>query len=264
MTSGTNAPIRVGVANIGGVPVPLWTSSFDAVHGYLYYATDRGTTNIPETIYKVAVGTGDNLPVAAPFGGVDLHTNEVQIISQFTDPQNGFVYFGDDNTYPGRIYQLSMNGTNAPIELGYLQLQGGTNTSTPGNGVSGNNTTTDASGLLPFGEVYLRSCVFDPIRHFAYFGQDSFLPNQVVKIQPAQIDPIQLTGATVNVGGALQLNFTNTPGATFTALTATNPILPLTNWTVLGSVTEVSPGQFQYNCPPATNIPGSFYSVRSP
>ena len=44
----------------------------------------------------------------------------------------------------------------------------------------------------------------------------------------------------------------------------TNPALRLGNWSVLGSVTEVSPGQFQFTDPQATNSPRRFYRVRSP
>jgi hypothetical protein len=66
------------------------------------------------------------------------------------------------------------------------------------------------------------------------------------------------------VTGAFQFAFTNTPGAVFTVLATTNPVLPLSNWTVLGGVTEVSPGHFQFADPQATNSPRRFYRVRSP
>ena len=65
-------------------------------------------------------------------------------------------------------------------------------------------------------------------------------------------------------GGAFQFSFTNTPGAVFTALASTNLSLRSTNWTVLGSVTEVSDGQFQFTDSQATNHKQQFYRVRSP
>jgi hypothetical protein len=40
--------------------------------------------------------------------------------------------------------------------------------------------------------------------------------------------------------------------------------MPLSNWTTLGAATEVSPGQFQFTDPQATNTPQRFYRVRSP
>ena len=261
LTPGTNAPIQIAAVNLGATPVPLWTSSIDLVHGYAYYATDNGTTNVPETLFKVKLGDGDAFPAPVPFGGVTLRTNEVQIISNVNDPANGFVYLGDDNTYPGRIYQFSMNGTNAPVELGYLQLQGGASVPPP-DGITSTNNTTNPDGILPFGEVYLRSAVFDPVRRFAYFGQDS-RPNQVVKVQLAQIDPFTLTGAQVPGNGAFQFGFTNIAGATFTALAATNLMQPLSNWTTLGTVTDSPPGQFQFTDTMATNSPQRFYRINS-
>ena len=261
LTPGTNPPIRTGTVNLGATPVPLWTSSIDTVHGYAYYATDNGTTNVPETVFKVKLGDGDSLPVPVPFGGVTLHTNEVQLISQFTDPANGFVYFGDDNTYPAKIFQFAMNGTNAPVEVGYLTLQGGTQLPPP-NGVTTNNTTTNSDGLLPFGEVMLRSGVFDPVRGFGYFGQDS-RPNQIVKFEPAQIDPFVLTNAKMPGNGSFQFSFSNAIGATFTALTTTNLAQSASNWTSLGSIIEDPPGWFQFTDSAATNSPQRFYRVRS-
>lgn len=261
LTPGTNAPIRIGSVTLGNAPVPLWTSSIDTVHGFAYYATDNGTTNVPETIFKVNLGAGDALPVPVPFGGVTMHTNEVQIISQFNDPVNGFVYFGDDNTYPARIYQFAMNGANPPIEVGYLQLQGGAQP-TPPNGVTGNNTTTNVDGVLPYGEVYLRSCVYDPVRGYAYFGQDS-RPNQVVKVQPAVIDPFVLANPAQTNGG-FQFSFANANGATFSAYATTNLALPFTNWTSLGGVTDNPPGQFQFTDPSAESGGQRFYRVAGP
>ena len=112
------------------------------MHGYAYYATDNGTTNIPETAFKVKLGDGDALPTPVPFGGVSFKTNETQIVSQIIDPAGGYVYFNDDNTYPGRVYQFTLNGTNPPVEMGYLQLQSGPQTSPP-NGITADNTTTN-------------------------------------------------------------------------------------------------------------------------
>jgi hypothetical protein len=74
---------------------------------------------------------------------------------------------------------------------------------------------------------------------------------------------IILTSAGVLPGGAFQFGFTNTPGVSFTVLATTNLALPLSNWTVLGGVTEVSPGNFQFTDPQAASYPQRFYLVRS-
>lgn len=60
-----------------------------------------------------------------------------------------------------------------------------------------------------------------------------------------------------------QFAFTNAPNVDFTVLTSTNLALPLTNWKVLGRVTETSSGQYQFTDTSATNQP-QFYRVVSP
>ena len=73
-----------------------------------------------------------------------------------------------------------------------------------------------------------------------------------------------LTGAAILTNGGFQFAFTNSPNASFSVLATTNLSLPLSNWTVLGGVTEVSPGQFQFTDPQATNGGQWFYRLRSP
>jgi hypothetical protein len=75
---------------------------------------------------------------------------------------------------------------------------------------------------------------------------------------------IVLTNPTRLANGSFQFNFSNAPGATFTALASTNLWLNLSNWTVLGSPTEISSGKFQFKDPQAPNNPQRFYRVRSP
>jgi hypothetical protein len=64
--------------------------------------------------------------------------------------------------------------------------------------------------------------------------------------------------------GAFQIGFSNAPGANFTALATTNLSLPASNWTILGSIPEISSGQYQFTDSQATNKPQRFYRVSSP
>jgi hypothetical protein len=73
-----------------------------------------------------------------------------------------------------------------------------------------------------------------------------------------------LTDAKQLTNDAFQFSFTNTVGALFGVLASTNPALPLSNWTALGGVTEVAPGEFQFADPQATNSACRFYRLRAP
>jgi hypothetical protein len=76
--------------------------------------------------------------------------------------------------------------------------------------------------------------------------------------------PYILFGPAMLPSGGFQFTFGNTPGLTFTPLATTDLSLPLSNWTALGGMTEISPGQFQFTDPLATNGALRFYTVRSP
>jgi N-acetylneuraminic acid mutarotase len=76
--------------------------------------------------------------------------------------------------------------------------------------------------------------------------------------------PFILTNAMMLKDGSFQFTFTNTPGASFTALSSTNVAQPLTTWTPVSGLREVSPGRFQVTDAQATNYSRRFYRVRSP
>jgi hypothetical protein len=257
---GTNNAVRVGAVNIGVPTEGIGLGSLDTLHGYAYYGT-YGSALLPSRIYKMKLGAGNAAPTMV--GSIDLHEGQARLSLSVLDSVNGFVYFSNDNTYPGGVHQFALNGTNLPVELGYLQFQGGPSNNLA-NGTSAFNTTTNDDGILPYGEVYFRSAVFDPIRGNAYFGQDS-KPDQVVKVKVAQIDPISISAQTNLSGGGFQFSFSNIVGAQFSALAATNLTLPMSNWTTLGvGTTEVSPGYYKFIDPQATNYAQRFYRVRSP
>lgn len=76
--------------------------------------------------------------------------------------------------------------------------------------------------------------------------------------------PIQLSGVPISSNGSFQLTFSNAPGSAFTLLTSSNVTLPLSNWTVLGPIPQIAPGQFQFNDPQASSNQQRFYRVRWP
>ena len=70
--------------------------------------------------------------------------------------------------------------------------------------------------------------------------------------------------AATMTGGAFQISFTNSPGGLFGVLATTDLSLPLTNWTALGGVMEVRPGQFQFTDLQPTNGGQRFYRLYAP
>ena len=96
--------------------------------------------------------------------------------------------------------------------------------------------------------------------------QNGLIDLGAVELQSPAANPPVLENITVPAGGGngLQFTFTNAPAADFTVLTATNVSLALTNWTVLGEVQQVAPGQYQFTDPQAATNLARFYRVRSP
>jgi hypothetical protein len=73
-----------------------------------------------------------------------------------------------------------------------------------------------------------------------------------------------LTSAQTLADGSFQFNFTNAAGAFFGVMSTTNPALPRSSWTPLDGLIEITPGQFQFTDPQATNGPRRLYRIRSP
>jgi predicted outer membrane repeat protein len=96
--------------------------------------------------------------------------------------------------------------------------------------------------------------------------QNGLIDIGAVELQSPAANPPVLKNLTVPAGGGngLQFTFTNAPAADFTVLTATNVSLALTNWTVLGEVQQIAPGQYQFTDPQAATNLVRFYRVRSP
>jgi peptidyl-prolyl cis-trans isomerase A (cyclophilin A) len=80
----------------------------------------------------------------------------------------------------------------------------------------------------------------------------------------ALITGIKFTQTTRLPGGAFRVAFTNAPGLCVSLAATTNSAAPLSQWTSLGSVPEIAPGQYQFTDLQATNLARRFYRVTQP
>ena len=78
------------------------------------------------------------------------------------------------------------------------------------------------------------------------------------------VTPPQLVDWGVTPEGDFRFSFTSSPGASFTALSTTNLLRPLSGWSVAGAVTESAPGQYEFSGMRVTNAAATFFRVREP
>jgi hypothetical protein len=88
--------------------------------------------------------------------------------------------------------------------------------------------------------------------------------SSIINVSVPVPTPLTLTSATTQPDGSFQFGFTNTVGASFGVVATTDLSQPHTNWTALGGITEIAPGQFQFTDAQATNYTQRFYGVRVP
>jgi hypothetical protein len=78
------------------------------------------------------------------------------------------------------------------------------------------------------------------------------------------VSGIILSNLTLQPNGAFQFSFSYAPGTSFTAFFSTDAAAPLSTWTALGAVPEISSGQFQFTDHQAPTSVQRFYRVRTP
>lgn len=75
------------------------------------------------------------------------------------------------------------------------------------------------------------------------------------------IHDVSLTAVGNN---GFQFTFTNSNNVTFSVLASTNLGLPATEWTVLGTATNIGGGLYQFGNPISPGFPQRFYRLRFP
>ncbi len=178
---------RIGSAALLANEQPVGSAVIDTANGYLYL----GTYNISQstaTVVMVATGVGDALPTRV--GAVSLNSGQRELSTAVIDPIAGYAYFGDDHTYPAKIYKLKLAaGGILPTEVSTLSLAVGSG-GTAVYPADGQNVSNADAGT--YGEIFLQSSLMDLTRGDAYFGTDT-VSGQVVKLQTSQIGQIKGT-----------------------------------------------------------------------
>ena len=128
-----------------------------------------------------------------------------------------------------------------------------TNTLTPGS-----NSVAVASaiaGMAPGSVFHYRVLATNP--GGSDVGQDA-----VVTLP--SIPPFQVMGTRTGPGGSMKLSLASAADASFTVLSSTDLALPAVQWKALGSMTETSPGQYEFVDPTPSTNSQCYYRVRSP
>jgi hypothetical protein len=94
-------------------------------------------------------------------------------------------------------------------------------------------------------------------------GGFTYLRSTPGSVQPPPPSP-KLANLSVVANGSFRFSFTNAPGYTFTVLGSTNAALAISNWTVLGTVTDSPAGFYQFTDSNAPANSRRFYVVRWP
>jgi outer membrane protein assembly factor BamB len=219
--------------------------------------------------------------VSAPLAQAQVSTSEIiQAAATYRTAQGTFVVFCANalQLYSFRITQTSPPG----IVIAWAVNQGGQGSPF----VTSSDGTNDIVvwGIGAYGDQRLRgfegntgALIFDgggsnelmsgAERYntgIAVHGRIYIATDNKVYAFTVPVVPIVLTNLTTMPNGAFQFSFSNTPGLSFSAFATTNATAPFPYWISLGSVPEISPGQFQFTDVQATNSARRFYLVRTP
>lgn len=225
--------------NLGGVSVPVakaHVASSSIIQAAATYQTGQGTYVVfanANNLYALRLGATNPPSITNVWTASENGRGSPFVTS--TDGTNNIVVWGIGSESDQRLHAFAADtGTNLYTGGGTSELMAG--------------TRRFNTGIVARGRIYVAN------------------DNKVYAFQvPGQtVTSITLTNVSLQPGGALQFGFTNLPGALFNAFGTTNLNQAFTNWTWLGEVPEVAPGQFQFTDSPAGDNPARFYRVSSP
>ena len=225
--------------NLGGINLPVATAHVagsSIIQAAATYRTSLGTYVVfanANNLYALRLGA-TNPPSITNVWAVSEGGRGSPFVTS-TDGTNNVIVWGIGSENDQRLHAFDGDtGTN-------IFTGGGTNELMAG-------TRRFNTGIVARGRIY----VANDNKVYAF------------KVPGQTVTAINLTSLSLTSGGAIQFAFTNVSGALFNIFSTTNLSAPFTNWTWLGGVPEVSPGQFQFTDSPVADTPARFYRVSSP
>jgi hypothetical protein len=240
-----------GLADLVAVSAGFQYSLALAGNGVLVAWGDSAyVTNLPPLLVNpVAIASGDvqslalssvNLPpVAFSVDGTGLANNDLVLSMDGWDPNGDTLNFRNLSLPArGALYQFTVNGRGDLI-------------------TTANTMITDSLHRVIFAPEPGSFGV--PYASFTYACDDGeYESNPVVLTMNIIARPaIQVASFTPSVDSGFVLSFSGISNITYQVLASTD----LVNWSVIGSASQPSPGQFRYLDASAINIPRRFYRI---
>lgn len=241
--------------------VPLWTNRYNGPardydspwamavdgSGNVFVTGDSGITGHTSFSYDFAT-------VAYSAGGTPLWTNRYSATPDSHDRARAIAVDGRGSVFVGGSSPGS-NGFNDYTIIKYS----GTGISLWTNRYNGAGNRYDGIGAIAIdasGNLFATGTSLDGTNYqdITYYSTTI----KYVDVWPVILNQSRFTDHVFS------FSFTNTPGASFTSLSATNLNLPANEWTFSGAITEIVPGQFTFTNSPSTSSPQRFYRISSP
>jgi len=225
-------------ASLGGITRPVaqaHVAGGSIIQAGATYQTSRGTYVVFENnnnLYSYRIGAAKPPTITSVWSASESGQGSPFVTT--TDGTNHFIVWGVGCEGDQRLHAFDGDtGTNI--------FTGGGSSDTMAN------THRFSTAMVARGRIYV--------------GTD----NQIYAFTVGPpVMPIALTNLNVQNGGAFQLSFTNTPGSLFNTFVTTNLAEPFANWSWLGEVPEISPGQYQFTDTQGATKAESFYTITSP
>jgi len=255
--------------NWTGIGRPYWGPGY----GLKVSTNTYATTNLSyplnlcfDSAGTIYVANADYPPGMYPANSIEnFSTNFTYLGSFATNLNNPWGLAFDDG---GNLF-VSNSGTNGTLSNTILRFTKDGVASTFANASNGLNSP--------------RGLAFDSVGNLyvANYGNgtiDKFTPNGISSVFASGLNgptsiaifpglhlwsaqPIKLANPKTQLNRSFQFDLVGNPGLAFKVMSTTNASLPMSDWAMIGSATETTPGLYQFADPLATNGVKCFYRV---